>query len=109
MKSERTPPKAIRIIHGVEDGLIVAVLSVMIVLSFAEIIIRNVGGGSFAWSSPFLRYLIIIGEESGGVTGAPEDWLTLLNKKSMVLSRFSRGRTGLDRHAATVFWRRKLG
>lgn len=59
--------------------------------------------------SPSLCYLIIIGEESGGVAGAREDWLTLLNKKSTTLTRFSRGRTGLDRHAATLFWRRKLG
>jgi hypothetical protein len=52
-----------------------------------------------------LRYLIIAGEPGGGVTGAREDWQTLAYKKSPILSRFSRGRTGQTRHQVTIFWR----
>ncbi len=52
-----------------------------------------------------LRYLIVAGEPGGGVTGAREDWETLASKKSPLLSRFSRGRTGQTRHQVTIFWR----
>jgi hypothetical protein len=52
-----------------------------------------------------LRYLIVAGEPGGGVTGAREDWETLPYKKSAILSRFSRGRTGQTRHQVSIFWR----
>jgi hypothetical protein len=52
-----------------------------------------------------LRHLIVAGEPGGGVTGAREDWQTLAYKKSPILSRFSRGRTGQTRHQVTIFWR----
>ncbi|MEW6387236.1 MAG: hypothetical protein AB1491_06950 [Thermodesulfobacteriota bacterium] len=53
---------------------------------------------------PSLRYLMVVGEAGGGVTGAREDWLTWPHKKSPLLSRFSRGRTGQTRHQVTIFW-----
>jgi hypothetical protein len=53
---------------------------------------------------PSLRYLIVVGEAGGGITGAREDWLLLPHKKSAALSRFSRGRTGQTRHQVTMFW-----
>lgn len=52
-----------------------------------------------------LRYLIVAGEPGGGVTGAREDWDNLPHRKSTVLSRCCRGRTGQTRHQVTIFWR----
>ncbi len=56
------------------------------------------------WETPSLRYLLLIGEEAGGAAGAPEDWERLPHKISPYLSRFSRGRTGPDRHCVTIFY-----
>jgi hypothetical protein len=53
--------------------------------------------------APSLRYLLLIGEERGGVAGAREDWERLPHKISPYLSRFSRGRTGPERHCVTIF------
>jgi hypothetical protein len=53
---------------------------------------------------PFLRYLIVIGEAGGGATGAREDWQTLPHRVSPALSRYGRGRTGSQRHQATIFY-----
>lgn len=52
-----------------------------------------------------LRYLIVIGERGGGVTGAREDWQALPHKASPALSRYGRGRTGPGRHQVTIFTR----
>jgi hypothetical protein len=54
--------------------------------------------------APFLHYLILIGEAGGGVTGAREDWERLRHKDSAALSRYGRGRTGPQRHRATIFY-----
>ncbi len=53
--------------------------------------------------TPSLRYLLLIGEDGGGATGAPEDWQRLPHKISSFLGRFSRGRTGPERHRVTIF------
>jgi hypothetical protein len=54
--------------------------------------------------APFLHYLILVGETAGGATGAREDWQTLPQRWSPVLSRHGRGRTGSQRHRVTVFY-----
>ncbi len=54
--------------------------------------------------TPFLHYLILVGEAGGGVTGAREDWETLPHKGSSALSRYARGRTGASRHRVTMFY-----
>jgi hypothetical protein len=55
-------------------------------------------------ATPSLRYLLCIGEEQGGAAGAREDWERLAHKISPYLGRFSRGRTGPDRHCVTIFY-----
>ncbi len=57
------------------------------------------------FTCPSLRYLIVAGEPGGGVTGAREDWLTLPHKKSALLSRACRGRTGQTHHQVSIFWK----
>jgi hypothetical protein len=59
--------------------------------------------------SPFLHYLILVGDIDGGVTGAREDWQTLPHKWSPALSRYGRGRTGARRHRVTIFYGRGIG
>ena len=54
--------------------------------------------------TPFLHYLILVGEAGGGATGAQEDWETLPHKWSPALSRYGRGRTGARRHRVTIFY-----
>lgn len=57
------------------------------------------------WQTRSLRYLLLMGEEAGGAAGAPEDWERLPHKFSPFLGRFSRGRTGPERHRVTIFFR----
>jgi hypothetical protein len=54
--------------------------------------------------TPFLHYLMLIGEAGGGVTGAREDWAALPHRVSPALSRCGRGRTGALGHRVTVFY-----
>jgi hypothetical protein len=54
--------------------------------------------------TPFLHYLILIGEADGGATGDPQDWQTLPQRWSPALSRYGRGRTGSRRHSVTIFY-----
>lgn len=59
MNSKPPPNKALRIIYAVEDGLLVAVLTAMILLSVAQIVLRNFAGVGIVWSDPFLRYMVL--------------------------------------------------
>jgi hypothetical protein len=54
--------------------------------------------------TPFLHYIIVIGEAGGGATGARQDWETLPHRVSPALSRYGRGRTGAKPHRVTVFY-----
>jgi hypothetical protein len=54
--------------------------------------------------TPFLHYLILVGEAGGGATGARQDWLTLPHRWSPALSRYGRGRTGSQLHCVTIFY-----
>jgi len=54
--------------------------------------------------TPFLHYLIVIGETGGGVTGARADWETLPHRVSPALSRWGRGRTGSRLHRVAFFY-----
>lgn len=53
--------------------------------------------------APSLRYLVVMGEEKGGVAGAREDWERFPHKISPFLGRCSRGRTGPEKHRVTIF------
>lgn len=55
-------------------------------------------------TAPSLRYLLLVGEEKGGAAGAREDWERLPHKISFFLGRFSRGRTGPEKHRVTIFF-----
>jgi hypothetical protein len=57
------------------------------------------------WEVSSLRYLLLMGEGAQGAAGAPEDWERLPQKNSPFLGRFSRGRTGPEKHRVTIFFR----
>lgn len=68
--SEKTRPHIVwRILRGIEDGSLVALLSVMILLAVWQIVLRNFAGmrfewaqalvGKFIWIDPFLRYSVL--------------------------------------------------
>ena len=54
--------------------------------------------------TPFLHYLILVGEAEGGATGNGQDWQTLPHRWSAALSRYGRGRSGRRHHRVTVFY-----
>ena len=54
--------------------------------------------------TPFLHYLILVGEGEGGATGDGQDWQTLPHRWSPILSRCGRGRTGSRHHRVTIFY-----
>ncbi len=54
--------------------------------------------------TPFLHYLILVGEGEGGAAGAGQDWRTLPHRWSPALSRGGRGRTGSRHHRVTIFY-----
>ncbi len=52
-------PGVLRIINRLEDGFLVSMLFVMVVLAIAQIIYRNVFGEGIVWIDPLLRVLVL--------------------------------------------------
>lgn len=46
-------------ISRIEKGLIVTLLSVMVVMAFSQIILRNVFSTGLSWGEPLVRYLVL--------------------------------------------------
>jgi len=59
MNSKPPPNIALRIIYAMEDGMLVAALTAMILLSVAQIVLRNFAGIGLMWSDSFLRYMVL--------------------------------------------------
>ncbi|MEN8259822.1 MAG: TRAP transporter small permease [Pseudomonadota bacterium] len=58
-KAPGRPPRLLRVLRLVEDGLLVFVLSAMIALSGAQILLRNVWQAGFTWGDPLLRVMVL--------------------------------------------------
>jgi TRAP-type C4-dicarboxylate transport system permease small subunit len=57
-----TPPaerSLARLARAVEDGLLVALLLVMILLAVAQIVLRNVFDAGLLWADPLLRLMVL--------------------------------------------------
>lgn len=52
-------PLPIRILHGLESGLLITVLGVMILVAFAKIVLPRAFGLSMYWADPLLRHLVL--------------------------------------------------
>ncbi|MFA6033059.1 MAG: TRAP transporter small permease [Myxococcota bacterium] len=59
MEDPKRPPLILRVLYGIEDGMLVCVLMVMILLAFAQIILRNFAGTGFVWGDSLLRILVL--------------------------------------------------
>jgi TRAP-type C4-dicarboxylate transport system permease small subunit len=55
----KQPPLFFRILYHIEDGLLVTVLSTMILIAFAQIVLRNFANSGIVWADAFLRYLVL--------------------------------------------------
>ncbi|MFP3867162.1 MAG: hypothetical protein ACLFUU_03250 [Desulfobacteraceae bacterium] len=53
---------------------------------------------------PQVRYLVVVGEQGGGCTGAATDWRQFRHRLSQVLSRYGTARSGRSRYAVTIFY-----
>lgn len=51
--------KTLRFLHGLEDLILVILLSIMILLAVAQIFLRNLFEGGFVWGDPLLRILVL--------------------------------------------------
>lgn len=88
MNNEASPPLILRILYGLEDGLLVAALSLMILLSFGQIVLRNLAHTGLVWGDPFLRHLVLWLGLLGAMVATREDNHININ----VISRFLSGR-----------------
>lgn len=70
-KPER--PLVLRILYGVEDGLLVSTLLIMIFLSFGQIVLRNVANTGIVWGDAFLRYLVLWVAMLGAMVATRQD------------------------------------
>ena len=48
-----------RFISRIEKGLIVILLSVMVIMAFSQIILRNLFSTGLSWGEPLVRYLVL--------------------------------------------------
>jgi TRAP-type C4-dicarboxylate transport system permease small subunit len=51
--------RLVRILHRTEDAVLALLLSAMIVLAFAQIVLRNLFDTGLTWSDPLLRALVL--------------------------------------------------
>jgi TRAP-type C4-dicarboxylate transport system permease small subunit len=68
-----TDNKFIKSINALEDGLLVAILSSMIILAVSQIISRNLFGQGVVWIDPLLRTLVLWIGLSGAVVATRFD------------------------------------
>jgi TRAP-type C4-dicarboxylate transport system permease small subunit len=60
-------------LYGIENTLLVGVLSAMILLAFGQIILRNFAGTGITWIDPLLRYLVLWVGMLGAMVATRED------------------------------------
>lgn len=51
--------KGIRILHNIEDSLLVLILLTLVTLAFSQIVMRNFFGTGTIWLDPLLRVLVL--------------------------------------------------
>jgi TRAP-type C4-dicarboxylate transport system permease small subunit len=73
MENPKKPPPILRILHGIEDGILVCVLLAMILLAFAQIILRNLAGTGFVWGDAMLRIMVLWIGMVGAMIATRED------------------------------------
>jgi TRAP-type C4-dicarboxylate transport system permease small subunit len=51
--------RSVRILHSIEDSLLVIILLTMVTLAFSQIVMRNFFGTGVVWLDPLLRVLVL--------------------------------------------------
>ena len=51
--------RSVRILHNIEDSLLVIILLTMVALAFSQIVMRNFFGTGVIWLDPLLRVLVL--------------------------------------------------
>ena len=84
--------RLIRLVAAVEDALLVAILSVMIVLAGAQIVLRNVFDTGLLWADPALRVMVLWVGMIGAMVATRFDKQISVDAVSRFLSPQSRAR-----------------
>lgn len=51
--------RLVTLLQRIEDGILISILLVMIMLATAQLVMRNLGIGGFTWADPLLRILVL--------------------------------------------------
>ena len=70
---KRRIARLIGLINRIEDWILISMLAVMVLLAVAQIVYRNMGGGSVIWIDPLLRMLVLWVALSGAVIASRND------------------------------------
>jgi TRAP-type C4-dicarboxylate transport system permease small subunit len=62
-----------RLVHGLEDGLLVVLLAALVVLAAAQIVLRNVFGSGLLWADPALRVMVLWVGMAGALAATRDD------------------------------------
>lgn len=65
--------RILRLVHGIEDGLLVLLLAALVVLAAAQIVLRNVFGSGILWADPALRVLVLWVGMAGALAATRDD------------------------------------
>ena len=65
--------RSLRVVRGVEDGLLVLILAVLVVLAAAQIVLRNLAGSGILWADPALRVLVLWVGMAGALAATRDD------------------------------------
>jgi TRAP-type C4-dicarboxylate transport system permease small subunit len=86
MDNPGKPPLILRILHGIEDVLIVCMLTAMILIAFMQIILRNFAGAGFVWGDALLRVMVLWVGLLGAMIATREDNQITVDVLSPLLS-----------------------
>ena len=52
-------PRSLRLLHRMEEGFLAVLVGAMILLAFAQIILRDLFAASLPWGDPLIRHLVL--------------------------------------------------
>jgi len=77
-----------RLLVRLETILLVMFLSLMVILAFAQVVLRNVWGGGFLWGDPLVRQMVMWSGFMGAAIAASQDRHISID----ALAKFLKGR-----------------
>jgi C4-dicarboxylate transporter, DctQ subunit len=86
-----------RLLVRLETVLLVIFLSLMVMLAFAQVVLRNVFGGGFLWGDPIVRQMVMWSGFMGAAIAASQDRHISID----ALTKFLKGRVKDIVHVVT--------